>query len=65
MQGVIGQATFFTTEPRGCAAVQPFGGPAVFYDTSKVGRLAAVQSRGLPVDLCWLSFRLCIGGHAR
>ena len=47
MQGAIGQATFFTTEPRGCAAVHPFGGIAAFYDTSKVGRLAAVQSRGL------------------
>ena len=47
MQGAIQQAIFFTTEPRGCAAVHPFGGIAAFYDTSKVGRLAAVQSRGL------------------
>jgi len=46
MQGVIRQSTFFTTEPRGCAVVYPFGETAAFYDTSKVGRLAAVQSRG-------------------
>ena len=47
MRYTIQKETIFTTEPRGYAVAQPFGGSAAFYNTIKVGRGAAVQSRGL------------------